>query len=156
MPVSFAVNNSGLARTTGTFLNPAGSFSFMMWVMNIAPVTDIVGATYQQYSVLGDDEYAAPYVFTGALHGVTASPATDFSIDALNAAAVEQTSNVTGYEYQTIWTHQCVTYNGASHVFKLYLNGWLFTSITLDMSTSGPFTEEHIGLENEATHAGFS
>ena len=156
MPVSFAVNASGLSRTTGAFLNPAGSFSFMLWVMNTAPVADIVGATYQTYTILGDDTYATPYVFTGALHGVSASPVTDFALDALNAAASEQTTTLTGYEYQTIWTHMAVTYNGGTHVFKQYLNGWLFDSITLDMSASGPFAREGIGLESEATHAGFS
>jgi hypothetical protein len=128
----------------------------MMWVMNTGPVADIVGATYQVYSLLGDDTYATPYIFTGPNHSIAASPVTDFEVDALNAAAVEATSTLTGYEYQTIWTHTCVTYNGGTHVFKYYLNGWLFDTITLDMSASGPFAAERIGLDSEGTHGGFS
>lgn len=154
MAVGIGVTGIGLTRTVGAFLDPsAGNFTFMYWVMRAKPVTDLVGATYQTFTLLGTPDYSGAYVFTGANHTDPAN-SFDFQLDSQNAALTEATSTYLDYQEPTIWYHVAVTFTSPS-TLRYYINGWLVDTVTLNLSAS-TFAAERIGIETDPSHGGFA
>src|SRR6266436_4734525 len=122
MAIKITASSIGVKRTSGGFLNPAGNFSFCFWFQFTGLEVPTTAIKYRTLSILGDDTFAAAYLWTGSAPVLP----TDFQLDSVNAAAAEQTTSVRGWVIPTIWYHCAVTYDGATHVLNLYLNGSLF------------------------------
>lgn len=131
MGIQFTTPNSGLIRTTGGLINPANSFTFMLWAMYSSPIGNLTD--YRTIAVFGDNAYVNPYFWIGSYKNQSSVALCDnVGIEATGSVDDESTNQVS--MVPGTWYHLAVTYDATSHTISFYINGWLIATIIVDMT----------------------
>lgn len=137
MSVRTTANNQGVVRTAGLFLNGT-DFTYVYWSRYITD-TGAVGK-YRTLHVLGDATFATQYAWEGSQANLN-----DFSFDSVGTGS--KFSTYFPFRVVDQWYHTAIVYDDTAKTIEVYINGYLFDTITgVDFSTT-TFAAERLGYD---------